>query len=504
MIANRDGDKTKSVVEEVLRESQHRLTSIAETIPYGIIRVDRAGQITFANTAVERILGVSREQIVRRARDDPGWQIISADGSPGPSEEHPFARFMRADRPVHGIEYVIEGPDGRRRFLSVTSAPLHDDRGQLDGCVILLSDITGRKQTEQEPQLETDQLALLYHAGLALNGVLEPRAQLATAFDIVVTALHVDRIDFFRYDPVSSELRVEMTRCYDGETRSDALQALSFPLGREKGLVGWVARQQRALYLPDVGTDPRWITIDPGIQSAIWVPVEHEQRLLGVFCIASLQKNAFSEDDQRLLELLANQLAVALENTRLFDETRQRLAELEAVNRISTALRASETLDEMLPLLLDITLEVLHATQGCIRLYDHAKGELRTAVMRGSGDPAAALAEISEKPNEDIASVVFATGQTYVASDHNLDQRLSEALRQRLSPNTGGAIVPIRVGDTVIGTFGINVPNPRELTPAEVHLLTTLSEIAGNAIQRTGLHEHIERRFHSPRASSPW
>ena len=167
--------------------------------------------------------------------------------------------------------------------------------------------------------------------------------------------------------------------------------------------------------------------------------------------------------------------------------------ELEAIATVSAALRTAQTLDEMLPLLLDVTLGVLHTTQGAIWLYDPIKGELHTVVTRGWDEETGDHPIPPEKPGEGINGYVFATGQPYVASDFHLDLRLPETVRQWIPPGMGGVSIPIRAGDKVIGTFDVNVTLPRKLTPGEVHLLTTLNEIAGNAIHRTRLHEKTQR-----------
>jgi PAS domain S-box-containing protein len=177
------------------------------------------------------------------------------------------------------------------------------------------------------------------------------------------------------------------------------------------------------------------------------------------------------------------------------EQLKQRLAELEAVNQISTALRAAQTLEEMLPLLLDTTLEVMHATRGAVWLYDPARNELQMKVIRGWDASPGGPAIAPEKPGEGVNGYAFATGQPYLASDLHLDARLPEAVRQWIPPGLGGAAIPIHAGQNVIGTFDVNVSLPRELTPDEIHLLTTLSEIAGNAIQRTTLHQQTERRL---------
>jgi PAS domain S-box-containing protein/putative nucleotidyltransferase with HDIG domain len=170
------------------------------------------------------------------------------------------------------------------------------------------------------------------------------------------------------------------------------------------------------------------------------------------------------------------------------EESKNRLAKLEAVNQISVALRAAQNLDQMLPLLLDETLNALHASMGAIWLYDSSKDELRTAVTRG-WNVENERPILPEKPGKGINGIVFKTGQPIIASDFHEDLRLPEKVRQRIAPGFGGVVVPIRTGENVIGTFNVIVPLPREITPGEVTLLTTLSEIAGTAIQRTRLHE---------------
>jgi PAS domain S-box-containing protein len=179
------------------------------------------------------------------------------------------------------------------------------------------------------------------------------------------------------------------------------------------------------------------------------------------------------------------------------EELKRRLADFEAVNQLSAAMREAQTLNELLPIILDVTLGVLHAPAGGIWLYDNTKGELSLEAMRGykSAFP-------PEKPGEGITGYVFATRQPFIEKDFHLSPRLPEDVRQQISPGIGGASIPIRAADNVIGTFNISIPQPRELTPNEIHLLTTLSEIAGNAIQRMTLHQQTARRLQNLSALS--
>jgi PAS domain S-box-containing protein len=177
------------------------------------------------------------------------------------------------------------------------------------------------------------------------------------------------------------------------------------------------------------------------------------------------------------------------------EEITHRLEELEAINKVSSALRAAQTLEEMLPILLVQTLEVMHATQGSIWLYDSGKDELEAVITRGYNGPEGAAQPPPVKPGQGIAGRVFVDGQPFIFGNSKLHPNPSQATRELAMPGVGGAAVPIRTLNDVIGTFIVNVALPRELTPGEIHLLTTLSEIAGNAIRRTVLHQETDRRL---------
>jgi putative nucleotidyltransferase with HDIG domain len=183
------------------------------------------------------------------------------------------------------------------------------------------------------------------------------------------------------------------------------------------------------------------------------------------------------------------------ERKRVEKEIRIRLAELEAVNRISTALRSAQDLNEMLPVLMDVTLECMQATMGSIWLYDPVKNELNPVITRGWGEKNGSPIQKPVKPGEGMMGFVFESGKPYRSREFSSDPLLSEKARKWIVPGIGGVSVPIFAGQSVIGVFTVNVELPRELTNIDVHLLITLSEIAGNAIHRTSLKEQTDQRL---------
>ncbi len=353
----------------------------------------------------------------------------------------------------------------------------------------LEKEIGERKHIEEELRRRVEQLALLYDAGLTLNRALDPRALMEALLHFAGLAVGADRADFLRYDAARQRVVYETGSGYAEHADLNALEAFAAPLGAEPGIAGLVAATRAPMYLPDVRNDARWIAFDPTIRSALWVPVAHEQELRGVLVVTSTHHDAFTPADQKLVVLFANQVAVALENARLFAETRQRLADLEAVNHISTSLRAATTLAEMLARFLDETIAAFRTDAGALALYDADRDELCEVAARGWFTQAATRL----KPGEGIVGRVFVTGETYVADEFARSPHVYPAVQAHVPLGWGGACVPIRVTTEIIGVLCVAVTPARAPSIDQVHLLNTLAEMAGNAIHRMRLHEETQR-----------
>ena len=174
----------------------------------------------------------------------------------------------------------------------------------------------------------------------------------------------------------------------------------------------------------------------------------------------------------------------------------RRLAELQAINQVSTALRTAETLDAMLPALLDTTLEAVQAERGAIWLYNETHNEVRVAVSRGYTDQQGQEVDIpGERPGEGLAGVIFSTGQMHVTDDYSQDVRIPEAIRQSIPPGVGGVTIPIRAENRVIGLLAVNILHPQVAEEIQIDLLRTLAEMAGSTIHRLALHAQTQRQL---------
>jgi sigma-B regulation protein RsbU (phosphoserine phosphatase) len=99
------------------------------------------------------------------------------------------------------------------------------------------------------------------------------------------------------------------------------------PLGR--GVVGYAAQAKEAALVPDVTKSSRYIAVNPETRSELAVPLIYQEKVIGVLDLEHTRRNYFTEDHKRTLTTLAAQLAIAIENARLYEEIARQERRLE-------------------------------------------------------------------------------------------------------------------------------------------------------------------------------
>ncbi len=264
---------------------------------------------------------------------------------------------------------------------------------------------------------------------------------------------------------------------------------------RLHGLNHTVARSGEPIVVDDLASHPLFGPEEARkspFKSLASYPLLSQGQVIAVLTVGYDYQRPFEPEDMELMGLLTEQLVVQMERARHRQAEAHRLAELEGVNRISKALRQAQSVEEMLPILLEEALTAMRSNDGCIWIFHPERELLVRQVARGC--PGGSR-ESTLEPGEGIAGWVFTHNQPLVSRDFSQDQRAQPATCEQIPPGWGGACVPIQAAQEVIGVFFVCVELPRVLEPHEADLLTTLAEIAGNAIQRSRLHEETQRRL---------
>jgi sigma-B regulation protein RsbU (phosphoserine phosphatase) len=170
------------------------------------------------------------------------------------------------------------------------------------------------------------------------------------------------------------------------------------PLGR--GLVGYAAQTGQAVLVPDVSKDPRYIEGNPETRSELAVPLIYKDKVIGVLDLEHTRRGFFTDDHRRTMTTLAAQVAIAIENARLYEEIARQERRLERDLALARELQM-RLLPQTLPKLANLELAAKFVPARAIGgdLYDFIPYSLsRLGIVigdvSGKGAPAAIYAAL--------------------------------------------------------------------------------------------------------------
>lgn len=113
-------------------------------------------------------------------------------------------------------------------------------------------------------------------------------------------------------------------------------------------VVGWVALHDRSLLIPDTSQDQRFLDSRPGVRSELCVPMRSAAGIIGVVNLESLNKRAYTESERTVLEIVATQLGIAIQNAQLREHLKHLERKVTALVKQQSALGATEAAEPAL------------------------------------------------------------------------------------------------------------------------------------------------------------
>lgn len=149
-----------------------------------------------------------------------------------------------------------------------------------------------------------------------------------------------------------------------------AMLADGHRISQGRGLVGRAANTNTTVLVSDVSQDRNWLPnpLLPDTKAEVAVPITVGERVLGVLDVQHNVTDGLSDDDADLLAAIANQVAVALQNTRLFTEAQERARYEERVNLITQRIQSTTTVEEALQIAVREVGQALKAGETSVRL----------------------------------------------------------------------------------------------------------------------------------------
>ncbi|HNT77201.1 MAG TPA: GAF domain-containing protein [Anaerolineae bacterium] len=268
------------------------------------------------------------------------------------------------------------------------------------------------------------------------------------------------------------------------------LRSEEFKLRAEgTGISGWVAQQRLPLNVPDVTKEPRYVAVAdvPYTRSELALPLAAAGKMLGVLDIQSTQEAAFAADDVRILQTLADQIAVAIQNASLYAAERQRRLFSEKLREVGRALSGTVVLAEVLTLILEKMADIVPYDRGSILL---ASGdEMVMPASRGFPETAQPR-DLRVKIREgDMFLTMRATQHPVLIPDVAQYPDWQHVKDLPLARSWLG--VPLIQEDEVIGMLSLTRERPEPYTAGEVTLAQAFANQAAVALENAKLYEHL-------------
>ena len=213
-------------------------------------------------------------------------------------------------------------------------------------------------------------LRLLTETIAAVNSTLDLEEVLALVARKVADALHTEACFVYLYDEPSGELVLRATH---GSSVDEMTKRPRMRPG--EGITGVAAAERAPVMIPaQAHLDPRFKSFanlpEDQYESILAVPVLARERLAGALNVRTLEPREFTQDEIDLLVAIADQVAQTIEHAQLYAQAQRRVAELEALARISEAVSESLYLEESLEAIVKTTMEAVSATGAALVLED--------------------------------------------------------------------------------------------------------------------------------------
>ena len=327
-----------------------------------------------------------------------------------------------------------------------------------------------------------ERLELLYQVGNVIHSTLESQEALQLIVSEAVRLMNASSGSLVLINPNSGLLEISASQNLPGTARG-----LKLRVG--EGVTGWVARHGKPARVGDVTQDSRYVAARRGVKSELAVPLEVNGETRGVINVDSDRADAFSTEDQELLEQLAVQAAKVIHNTWLYEQLRLKVHLFESLSSVSRAINSTLNLDEALRVITREACELMRARMCSLMMLDESREWLDLRASYGAGTAYIKKPRLSV--GESLLGVVVRRKKPLQVANvqtsgryQNIEVARREGLISLLS-------VPLLFAGQSIGALNVYTSRLYNFSNEEIRILSALAELSAIAIEKARLYERV-------------
>ncbi len=333
---------TQKQAELELVKSEARFRQLIEDVDVGVLVHSPNGDIILANERAAAVLGLSRDELLGKSDRDPDWYITDETGHRLSAEQFPSAQASRTRQPIREVVLGINRPLQGLAWLQVTAEPYFDDQDHLQQVIVTLSDITQRKTIENALRYQSQREQTLNRVVKAIRNSLDLEEIFQTTVAEVGSMMNLERVVIAQYRPD----RGEWHHLTEFRSHADVPPMTGMVIPDAENLIADRLKRGETVKIdPAEGNqdldsfNQELFQTFPG--NWLILPLESEHHPWGALTVHRMDTTqAWQPSDISFLEVIADQLAVAIRQAELYQS-------LQAANQELSRLAITDDLTQI-------------------------------------------------------------------------------------------------------------------------------------------------------------
>lgn len=350
------------------------------------------------------------------------------------------------------------------------------------------STVIENAELDSETRWRAKQLEIASQVSKKVASILEIKDLLSEVVRLIEDKFGYYHVQIFLVDGHSNE--IVLRECSGHAQHILKSEGLRLKIGKQ-GITGWAAHTGQTLVCDDVTQEPRYHPHEllPETRSEAAIPLRVGDVVLGVLDIQSLEFNAFHQEDITALSILADQVAIAIENTHLFQETTHQFNVMRILHDISLDVTSQFENEEAIHTILEQAVKLLKVKSGSLAIYDPEID--RVQIIGGYPYPEKFLGtEI--KIGEGAIGRVMETKEAVMVNDYPNWNGKSKIFRD--AEYDAILSVPLRWQGEVFGVLSVgDIGDRRPFTQEDLQLISLFADLASISFKNAEIHsEEVE------------
>jgi len=340
------------------------------------------------------------------------------------------------------------------------------------------------------------ELAAVAQVSIMASSVLEVDKLLQTVVNLTKIRFHLYHVHIYLLNQATQELELAAGA---GEIGQQTMKlGWRIPLDRTNSVMAQAASTQSGVLVNDVRASTSFLPNPflPEVRAILAVPIVAGDKMLGVLGVLSSQINAFTTEDVQIHGVLAAQVAVAIQNARLYQETRQAAAQLEQqahrlglLNELGAELTRARTLEQIFKVMSLKINDIMLSTRATILLLNETGDTFSYIGLHGVRPQVTDYLSV----NQTVAGEVVRTNTLMIVTDTReitfpgVELLVAEGLRS-------GILVPLVAGGKVIGTLNIWHKQANQYNSLDEKLMQQIASLLATTVENQRLFEEAKKR----------